>query len=89
MEIWVYSKTLKIYMAISDGWHFSEVIQMLMNLLKSFSWEASGPVLLFALPASNFSRLRKSFYELINTFHTENRGIYSLMARMCCHDFVI
>lgn len=69
-------------MVISDGWNFSEAIQMLMNLARSFSWEMSGSV--FVLPASNFSWLRKSFYELIKAFQTENRGIYSIMPRMCC-----
>lgn len=44
MEILVCNNTLKIYMVISDGWNFSEVILMLMNLVKSFSWEMSGPV---------------------------------------------
>lgn len=62
---------------------------MLMNLFKFFSWEASGFVLLFVLLVFNFFRLRKFFYELINIFYIENRGIYSLMVRMCCYDFVI
>lgn len=48
-EIGVCNNTLKIYTVISDGWNFSEVIQMLMNLVKSFIWEMSGPVFVFLL----------------------------------------
>lgn len=54
-EIWVCSNTLKIYMVISDGWNFSEVIQMLMSLVKSFSWEMSGPV--FVVCSASFQFL--------------------------------
>ena len=42
-------------MVIHDGSNFSKVIQMLMNLVKSFSWEMSGPV--FAVCSASFQFL--------------------------------
>lgn len=60
-----------------------------MSVITSLTGKCGDLFVLFALPDSNLSQQRKPFYELIKAFHSENSGTYSLMAGMCCQDFII